>query len=214
MVREAAKEKDMKIACATALAVAVSFTLQQPAQAHRDSPPPVPGNIQVPAGNRLFLQGHAVGTQDYICLPSATSTTGFAWIQFGPQATLFDDDNRQIITHFLSVNPDDGLPRATWQHSRDTSSVWAQAIATSTDAAFVAPGAIPWLLLQWVGRQDGPTGGDTLAETTYIQRLNTYAGVAPSTGCAVSADVGKKSLVAYEADYFFFKKRDRHDDRN
>jgi hypothetical protein len=27
---------------------------------------------------------------------------------FGPQATLFNDDGMQIITHFLSPNPEEG----------------------------------------------------------------------------------------------------------
>ena len=55
-----------------------------------------------------------------------------------------------------------------------------------------------------VGAQDGPTGGDTLTKTTFIQRLNTSGGVAPSTGCASSADVGKQAFVPYTADYFFY----------
>jgi hypothetical protein len=99
------------------------------------------------------------------------------------------------------------MPRATWQHSRDTSTVWAVAIASSSDSIFVAPGAIPWLLLQVVGAQDGPTGGDKLSETTFIQRLNTSGGIAPSTGCTLSTDVGKKALVPYTTDYFFDKAR-------
>ena len=43
-------------------------------------------------------------SQDYICLPSGAS---FAWTLFGPQATLFHNDARQIMTHFLSPNPDE-----------------------------------------------------------------------------------------------------------
>ena len=54
---------------------------------------------------------------------------------------------------------------------------------SSTDPDFVKPGAIAWLLLTVVGAKDGPTGGDTLTETTFVQRLNTSGGVAPSTGC-------------------------------
>jgi len=193
----------LRIACATALAVAFSVALPQPAHADRVTPPPVPANIQVPAGNKAFLEGHAVGTQDYICLPSGS---GFAWTFFGPQATLFNDADEQVITHFLSPNPDEGgTPRATWQHSQDTSTVWAMAIASSSNPGFVESGAIPWLLLQVVGAQDGPTGGDKLSETTFIQRLNTSGGVAPSTGCTLSTDVGKKALVPYTADYFFYK---------
>jgi len=198
----------MLIACTTALVVAFTVSLPQPAHADHVTPPPVPANIQVPAGNKAFLEGHAVGTQDYICLPSGS---GFAWTFFGPQATLFNDDDKQVITHFLSPNPfEGGTPRATWQHSRDTSTVWAFATpaTTSTDPAFVAPGAIPWLRLEVVGAQDGPTGGDKLSETTFIQRLNTSGGVAPSTGCALSTDVGKKALVPYKADYFFYRDAD------
>jgi hypothetical protein len=35
----------------------------------------VPANIAVPAGNKLFLIGHAVGTQNYICLPMGASSS-------------------------------------------------------------------------------------------------------------------------------------------
>ena len=186
-------------------ALAVAFTVSQPPPAHADhaTPPPVPPDIQVPAGNKTFLEGDAIGTQDYICLPSGA---GFAWTFFGPQATLFNEHDEQIITHFLSPNPfESGTPRATWQHSKDTSTVWAVTIASSSDPDFVAPGAIPWLLLKVVGAQNGPTGGDTLSATTFIQRLNTAGGVAPSTGCTLSTDVGKMALVPYTAEYFFDK---------
>jgi hypothetical protein len=186
-------------------ALAVAFTVSQPPPAHADhaTPPPVPHVIQVPAGNKAFLEGDAFGTQDYICLPSSS---GFTWTFFGPQATLFNEHDKQIITHFLSPNPFEiGTPRATWQHSEDTSTVWAVQMAASSDPAFVEKGAIPWLLLEVVGAQDGPTGGDELSQTTFIQRLNTAGGVAPSTGCALSKDVGMKTLVPYTADYFFYK---------
>ena len=198
------------IACAAAIAMACTASLAQPAHAYQLTPPRVPSNIQVPTGNKAFLKGHAVGTQDYICLPSGP---GFAWTFFAPQATLFNDDNKQVITHFLSHNLGPIVPevagtlRATWQHSKDTSTVWAFATpaTTSSDPAFVAPGAIPWLLLQVVGAKDGPTGGHKLTATTFIQRLNTSGGIVPSTGCTESPDVGKKALVPYTADYFFYK---------
>ena len=200
--------------CVAALAVAFTVSWPPPAHAADVTPPDIPDDIQVPVGNEAFLEGHAVGTQNYICLPCPNATTaaamcpdasGFAWTFFGPQATLFDDYDRQVITHFLSPNPDENsTPRVTWQHSQDTSTVWAVASASSTDPSFVEPGAIPWVLLRVVGAQDGPTGGDTLSETTFIQRLNTSKGVAPSTGCTQSMDVGKRELVSYTADYFFY----------
>ena len=190
-----------------------AIALGQPAFAENVKVPPVPPAIQVPAGNVPFLEGNAVGTQNYVCLPSATSTTGFAWTLFGPQATLFftieifkHDIRQQIITHFLSPNPDEnGMPRPTWQSSFDTSAVWGRAMASSTDSNFVKPGAIPWLLVQVVGAERGPTNGGYLTQTTFIQRVNTSGGVAPATGCSQSSNVGATSLVPYTTDYFFFK---------
>ena len=169
--------------------------------------PAVPANIQVPAGHSVYFKGHAIGTQNFICL--ATSA-GIAWRFTGPQATLFitlkEDLSQQITTHFLSANPgENGLPRPTWQHSFDTSSVWGRVVAQSNDPAYVEAGAIPWLLLQVAGAQLGPTGGRVLTQTTYIHRLNTTGGLAPTTGCSDPADVGAVRLVPYTADYFFYK---------
>jgi hypothetical protein len=167
-------------------------------------PPLVPANLEVEFGNTPFLVGHAIGTQNYVCLLRAG---GFAWTFFGPQATLFDDDGQQLTTHFLSANPDEnGTLRATWQHSQDTSAIWALAIASSTDPAYVLPGAIPWLLLRVVGAEAGPTGGATLSATTFVQRVNTSGGIAPAAdGCARAADIGRRALVPYTADYVFYR---------
>ena len=209
-------------ACATALAMASMVSLSQPAHAGQIIVPPVPDNIQVKDGSRAFLVGHAIGTQNYVCAPSGS---GVAYTLFTPEATLFNDDEKQLITHYFSPNPSepvpdtntalvaDGLIRATWQH-RDTSTVWAKvnvnddgSIGLSTDPDFVEKDAVAWLLLKVVGAEDGPTGGDTLSKnTTFIQRLNTSGGVAPSTGCAALADVGHQAFMPYTADYFFYRK--------
>lgn len=188
-----------------AATVAMGCSVSMAASAHSVSviPPVVPSTLQVPAGNKPFFEYYALGTQDYICLPSAT---GFSWTFFGPQATLFNDEYRQVATHFLSPNPaEGGTLRPTWQHSQDTSAVWAKALNTSSDAAFVASGAIPWLLLQVVGTQDGPTHGNKLASATFLQRVATAGGVAPASGCEASTDVGKKVLVPYSATYVFYR---------
>ena len=176
-----------------------------PAPNVRITPPPVPANIQVPESNEVFLVGHGVGTQNYECQPSGS---GVAWVLFTPQATLFTDQEHQVTTHFFSPNPFEGnTVRATWQHSRDTSTVWGRVNQSSSDPNFVEPGAIPWLLVQvkGVGTQAGPTGGDKLTATTFIQRLKTTGGSAPSTGCSLSTDIGNKAFVPYTADYFFYK---------
>lgn len=199
------------IGCAASLAVAFMVSLPQTARAGHVTPPPVPTDIQVPEEVRPFLEGHAFGTQNYVCQPSGT---GFAWSLFTPQATLFNDHDRQVITHFFGPNPlKDGTPvQVAWQHSRDTSTVWGQATGISFDANFVAEGAVPWLRVEKVSVKDGPTGGDTLSVTTHIHRVNTAGGVAPSTGCSVATDVGRRAFVPYTADYIFYRKRQADDE--
>jgi hypothetical protein len=185
--------------CLVALAVAFPVSPPQRIDAHDDTEPPaVPENLEVPEGHNVFLTGHAIGTQNYMCLPDSSSGS-IIWMPIGPQATLFDDEEKQIITHFLSPNLDEkGMPRATWQHSRDTSTVWARQI----QSALVTEGAIPWLLLEVVGVEPGLTGGQRLTRTKFIQRLNTSGGIAPSEVCAAT---GQRAFVPYTADYVFYK---------
>jgi hypothetical protein len=202
------------IVLAGVAALAFMLPAAVPAYADAITPPPVPGNIQVPAGNKLFLVGYAVGTQNYICVPSGT---GVRFALFTPQATLFDEQGEQLITHYFSPNPSevntdpkvlgDRAIRAAWQDSRDSSTVWGRVNPgnSSTDPSFVEPGAIPWLLVTIVGHQDGPTGGDRLSGTTFIQRLNTHGGLAPATGCTTLADLGNMVFVPYTTDYYFYK---------
>jgi hypothetical protein len=187
---------------------------------HEITPPSVPTNLRLdPALFVPFFKGHGVGTQNYICKPTGPTTVGF--VLFTPQATLFNENGKQLTTHFFSPNPFEANVeptvignreiRVTWQDSRDSSSVWAKAIQVdtfTTDPAFVAPDAVAWLLLEKKATLNGPTGGDTLKPTEFIQRVHTVGGLAPSTGCTSPGDLGNQAFVPYEADYFFYKKID------
>jgi hypothetical protein len=154
--------------------------------------PDVPSNLTVEEGNEPYLQTRAYGTQNYFCQSNGT------WKLYGPQATLYPGNVPfQIATHFLSPNPEEqGVPRATWQHSHDGSAVWALKIEESP-----AADAIPWLLLKKVGTVEGTIGGGLLAQTTFIQRVNTLGGVAPAGACTP----GAIALVPYETDYIFYR---------
>jgi len=195
-----------------------AFSFQaRAARADGNITPPTlpPGMAPVPAGNKLVLGTHAVGTQNYVCKPSGA---GVAYVLFTPEATLSGEDGGQVITHNFSPNPfepntdpkvvADGTIRATWQY-RDTSRVWAKLHATDPDgkkgSVTVDQQAIAWLLLDGVGSQSGPTGGDKLKDTTFVQRLNTTGGLAPLTGCSSLTDLGNTAFVPYTADYFFYK---------
>jgi hypothetical protein len=204
---------------AAASIAAVAILSLTSANAEPVDPPPVPDNIRIPAGNKAFLVGHALGTQNYSCLPAGVDAAGnprYAWTLFTPQATLFAQSLKEIATHYFSPNPyepgtnpfADGIVRATWQDSKDSSVVWGKVVPgdSSSDAAYVAADAIPWLRITVSGSEDGSTGGGTLTPTTYIHRVNTSGGIAPSTGCAAAADVGKQAFVHYTADYYFYRK--------
>jgi hypothetical protein len=185
----------------------------------RPLPNPVaPAAITPPAGNSVFLAGHAVGTQGYVCLPTGS---GASWtvVNARPEATLFTNifgEPVEIVTHFLSpdTNPNEFAPSplpfgsATWQSSFDSSKVWGRplaAIPAGSDPSCPNAGAITCLLLQAIGSERGPAGGKTLTKTTYIQRLNTDGGSAPVSSCSGPTDVGKQTLVPYSADYYFFR---------
>jgi uncharacterized protein DUF3455 len=185
------------------LGLALTIALPHAAHAQTVTPPLVPDGLDVPAGNVAFLIGHGDGTQNYVCSP-AKSIGQVAWTLFTPRATLFNDDRGQLTSHYFSPNPHEiATPvRATWEDSQDTSTVWAKGNAT----AVVDPNAVAWVLLEVVGKEVGPTGGATLFPTTFIQRVNTVGGLAPTTGCDTPADLGAKAFQPYTADYVFYKK--------
>jgi len=182
--------------------------------------PVTPERITPPAGSVAYLHGLGVGTQGYVCLPTANGGVSWTVNNARPEATLFTKvfgEAVQIITHFLSpVENPNGIgpnpPRfgdVTWQSSFDSSRVWAQKkdFIHAGDDLNSCPnaGSIDCLLLQTIGTDEGPTGGKLLSKTTFIQRLNTKGGAAPADSCLSPAEIGKQILVPYSADYFFFR---------
>ena len=98
----------------------------------------------------------------------------------------------------------DTIDCPTWQSSIDSSVVWGSktgSINAGTDPSCPDTGAIPCLLLQAIGTQTGPNGFGILTKVTYVQRLNTTGGSAPTVSC----NAGDQALVPYTADYYFWK---------
>jgi hypothetical protein len=169
------------------VAVAAALSVTQVGQAAPPEPV-VPGKIEVPDGNKLFLVGHGVGVQIYSC--NATSG-GIEWGFVAPRANLYDDNGKLITTHF-------GGP--TWQ-AKDGSKVVGQLVQPVT----VDATAIPWLLLSTPSPTAGPDG-DRLVHTTFIQRTATTGGLAPASATCNATTMGTVAEVPYTADYFFWKK--------
>jgi hypothetical protein len=150
---------------------------------HENRPPKVPANLQVPAGNEVEFRTAGVGVQIYVWTVNPTNAALSSWVFKAPHAVLFHREECVAGIHFAGP---------TWQ-ANDGSKVVGARVASST----VDSNAIPWLLLQAAS-----TGGvGILADTTYIQRVNTVGGLAPSKP---GSDAGEEALVPYIADYYFY----------
>jgi hypothetical protein len=85
----------------------------------------------------------------------------------------------------------------TWTATADGSSVKGAVLQKADGAS----GAIPWLLLSATKQK---SSGTLLNPTTFIQRINTVGGLAPTEPCNAGRS-GTVKEVPYGADYFFYK---------
>ncbi|MFF4017851.1 DUF3455 domain-containing protein [Streptomyces sp. NPDC001843] len=170
----------------TAVAAAAATTLLGTTAVHAASARPAhipalhaPAALQVPAGNRLSGVFSAHGVQTYTCADNA-------WKLLEPAATLSkrrDPAHRPVALH--SRGP-------VWVSTVDGSAVNASAVATSPKE-----GAVPELLLKATATR----GTGTFADVTYVQRLDTVGGLAPSAACSGTGQLS----VPYSATYAFYK---------
>jgi hypothetical protein len=151
-------------------------------QSHKLPTLPDP-SLAVPAGNKVAFALDGVGVQIYTCQATATGT---AWTFTAPEATLFEGCGKVAGKHFAGP---------TWQ-ANDGSTVVGAKIAAFT----VDPSSIPWLLLQAASH----TGDGRMSDVTYVQRLETTGGIAPTTGCDAE-HVGDVARIDYTAKYFFYE---------
>ena len=180
--------------CASLIAVQFFSSCQQDeaidgtntAISYRTPAPEVPAILQVPAGNVVSYHTYAEGVQVYVC--TETSPGVYGWIFREPVATLYGNAGYNGVTGTHYAGP-------TWE-----SNSGSKVVGTRLQGATVNPDAIPWLLLGAVSSQ----GPGVFNGTTYIQRVNTVGGKAPSTGANAST-VGDEVHVPYTAEYFFYK---------
>jgi hypothetical protein len=174
-------------ACASAGAngaVAANDTTPIGLQSERLKPaPPLPSpNLAVPDDSRLAFSYDAVGFQIYVCQAAGN---GYAWTFQAPEARLIDAHGRLVVKHYAGP---------TWESVSDHSKVVAKKVAEFSAHA----DAIPELLLQVTAHD----GNGTMADVSYIQRLGTKGGLAPTTDCD-SGHIGATARVDYTATYVF-----------
>jgi hypothetical protein len=163
------------------LAAAVACAALSPdALADDNRAPEVPDAIVVSAPNKVHFHGFGAGFQVY-------TWNGSSWGTAVPDATLFDDDGNVVSSHFAGP---------TWKSNSGSEVVGALPPRSVT----VDTNAIPWLRLAAV---ENLTHGPGIFEgTTFIQRVHTVGGKAPSVNGTV---IGQVAKVPYTADYFFYR---------
>ena len=148
--------------------------------------PEVPAAIAAPSGNKVAYTLKGAGLLNYECRPKADGS-GFDWVLASPEAVLRDKGDNIVGKYY-------GGP--TWEHG-DGSKVTGKQLATSPAPTV---GNIPWQLVQAAPS----TGNGMFNGVTYVQRINTNAGTAPSDPCNSNTAAAKKQ-VRYSADYVFYK---------
>ena len=136
------------------------------------------GYLAPAAGSTLVFHVYANGVQIY-------RWTGTSWLLYGPDAVLSSDAAGKSIVGTHYVGP-------TWETSSG-----GKVIGSVIDRCTADPNAVPWLSL--AAQSSGP---GVLNGVTFIQRVNTVGGKAPSTGGTI---VGQEIRVAYSAEYFFYR---------
>jgi len=149
----------------------------------------LPANLDVPAGNRLFLHVYAKGVQIYRCMQDKNDTSKYVWTFVAPSADLFTAPDYTAAAGKHYTGP-------TWE-ATDGSKVTGKKLqqADSPDTS-----AIPWLLLS--AAEVSASG--IFSGTTFIQRLNTHGGKAPPAP-ARGAHPGEEIRIPYTAEYLFYR---------
>ncbi len=148
---------------------------------------PVAAAVKVPDGHTIALQTVGKGEILYECREKKDAAGQWEWTFIGPDAVLTDRSGNAVGKYYG--------PPATWE-SNDGSKVTATQVAISPAGA----GSIPLQLV----KANPASGPGAMQGVTYIQRLATQGGVAPTSACA-TATKGAKEKVKYQADYIFWK---------
>lgn len=150
----------------------------------------IPEAIQLPAnepaGNSRVATYYATGVQKYKAQLVAGGTT-YQWVLAGPAADLYDVTNRKVGSH--SFGP-------TWQLSPNDS-IYGAHFQPQRTAPAPDPSCIDWLLLR---TKPGTTPTGKFANVSYIQRIATVGGKAPSTppsNAMATADVPYKAIYRF-----------------
>ena len=147
----------------------------------------LPDAVKVPTGHAVMMETAAAGDITYECRVKAAMPGQFEWVFVGPDAGLKDRSGQMAGKYYG--------PPATWE-SKDGSKVTGTQVAVAP----ASPGSIPLQLV----KANPAMGSGVMQGVSYIQRVNTQGGVAPTAPCTAPA-TGQKQVVKYQADYIFWR---------
>jgi len=136
-------------------------------------------NLRPPDGNRVFSRVFAEGVQIY-------RWNGTSWVFVAPEADLSANPGGTGIVGIHYAGP-------TWE-----SLSGSKVVGTVEQRCTVNADDIQWLLLRSVSSE----GPGIFSAVTYIQRLNTSGGIAPT---APGTSVGDIARVPYTTEYYFYR---------
>lgn len=157
-----------------------------PADARAASQVSLPEAVRVPSGNRIAMETVGVGEITYQCRAKQGTADTYEWAFAGPQARLATRDGATVGSYYG--------PPATWE-SRDGSRLTGTQVAIAP----AGPGNIPYQLV----KANPAMGKGAMTGITYVQRVATRGGVAPTLPCT-AATAGSNQIVSYQADYIFW----------
>jgi hypothetical protein len=135
-------------------------------------------DLKVPDGNKVAFHVYAQGVQIY-------RWDGSAWVFVAPEATLFANAGFDGVVGIHYGGP-------TWESVNGGLVVGRNPKPCTPD-----PTAIAWLLIE-----AAPDGPGIFHRVSYIQRVNTVGGRAPSVG---GSTIGELARVPYTTEYYFYR---------
>lgn len=135
--------------------------------------------LQVPEGNEVAFRVYASGVQVYWW-------NGSKWGFVGPIATLYSNEalTGKVGTHYAGP---------TWKSNSGSLVIGKNPIPCTPD-----PDSIPWLRIE----KDETDGAGIFSGVTFIQRVNTSGGKAPSEPGMFD---GEEVSVPYTTEYYFYR---------
>src|SRR5262245_1279864 len=174
-------------ACAMALAslVLAVVLMSSIAQGTDNRAPNVPATLTVGDTNKVHFHAYAIGAQVYTWVVNPTNDTLSSWVLLAPDAILLDADGNIVGRHYAGP---------TWE-----SNSGSKVVGMRVQGVTVNTNAIPWLLLA----KKSTDGNGIFADVTYVQRVNTFEGLPPSTRGTTAGQIAR---VGYTAEYYFYRR--------